>query len=209
MEDAAIPSSSSSTNLATDDDTVSSGSSVLVLFVGVRGAVGRIIRVAAAGATAVKLDAVAGAGDAIAFAGAAAGRIGGDAGWARAVGAAGAGEGWHVRVGIGVRVGILVDVGIAEAGGELVNGGLVVALGDDVGGLDWVVWLWALDVLWSDTTAAGDLLRGAARGALGGGGLAAARWDIKDVKLALSGWLKDGLLGWVVGAVVAVHDVLL
>ena len=187
---------------------MSSGSAVLLLGLGVRSAV-RVVRVAAAGATTVELDAVAGAGNAIAFAGAAAGRVRGHAGWGRAVGAARAGQGGHIRVGVRVDVGVvLVDVGTAKAGGELIDGGLGVALGADAGGLDWVVWLWALDVLTGDTTADGDLLGGAAGGALGRGGLGAAGWDIEDVELALGGWLEDGLLGWVMGAVVAIHDIL-
>lgn len=142
---------------------MSSGSAgVLLLSLGVGSAV-RVVRVSAACATAVKLDTVAGAGDAVAFAGAAAGRIRGHAGWGRAVGAAGAAQGWHIRLGVGfdVRV-ILVNVGIAEAGGKLINGSVVGTLGDDAGGLDWVVWLWALDVLTGDTTADGDLLGDAA-----------------------------------------------
>jgi len=204
-------SSRSSTHSATDDDAVTSGSAdALVLGVGVRGTAGLVIGVAAAGTATVELDAVAGAGDAVALARAAAGAIGGNAGWRGGVGAAGAGERWNVRLGVRVDVGLLVDVGIAEAGGELVNGGLGVALGNNVGGLDRVVGLWALDVGWADGTATRNVLGHAARGALGGiagRGLCAAGWDIEDVQLALGGWLKNGLLGWVMGAVVAIHDV--
>jgi len=181
----------------------SSGLGVFLLGVGAGLAV-----VTAAGAAAVKLDAVAGTGDAIALTGAAR-RTRGNAGWAGAVGAAGAGEGWDIRVNIRIVIGLLIDVGVAEAGGELIDGGLVVALGDDAGGLDWVVWLGALDVGGGDTAAMGNVLGGAARGALGvpGGGLAGASWHIEDVELALGGWLKNGLLGWVMCAVVPIHDV--
>jgi len=142
---------------------MSSGSAgVLLLSLGVGSAV-RVVRGSAACATAVKLDTVAGAGDAVAFAGAAAGRIGGHARWGRAVGAARAAQGWHIRLSIGVDVRVfLVNVGIAEAGGKLINGSMVGALCDDVGGLNWVVWLWALDILTCDTTANSDLLGDAA-----------------------------------------------
>jgi hypothetical protein len=173
-----------------------------------------IVRVAAAGTTAVELDAVTGAGNTVAFAGAGAG-VAGDAGWAGGVGGAGAGEGWDIGVvvGVGVRVRVVVDVGMTEAGGQLVDGGLSVVSTDEVGGLDWVVWLWALDLAWGDTTATGNLLGHAAWGALGGLGSAGRAagglggWDVEDVELAASGWLDDGLVGWIMGDVVSVHDV--
>jgi len=135
-----------------------------------RGRFARIlIRVSTAGTTTVELDAVTRAGNSVAFAGAGAGGRG-NAGWAGAVGGAGAGEGWDVRVVVRVRVGvgvIGVDVGLAEAGGQLVDGGLRVVSTDEVGGLDWVVWLWALDLARGDTTATGNLLGHAAGAALG------------------------------------------
>lgn len=94
--------------------------------------------------------------------------------------------------------------------GELVDGDVAVSL-DDMGGLDWVVRLWALDLGWgawtTDWDIAGDAA-GAARAAfLCAGGLGLGSWDIEDVELALSGWLEDGLVGWVVCAVVPIHDV--
>jgi len=127
-----------------------------------------LIRVSAAGSTTVELDAVTRAGNSVAFAGAGAGG-GGNAGWGRAVGGAGAGEGWDVRVVVGVILGVGVDVGSAEAGSQLLDGGLSVISTDEVGGLDWVVWLWALDLAWGNTTATGNLLGHAAGAALGAG----------------------------------------
>jgi hypothetical protein len=179
----------------------------------IRGA-GILIRVSAAGSTTVELDAVAGAGDAVAFAGAGAG-VAGDAGWAGAVGGAGAGEGWDIGVvvGVRVRVRVVINVGIAEAGGQLLDGSLSVVSTDEVGSLDWVVWLWALNLAWGDTTATRNLLGHAAGRALGwldGAGGAAGRlgsWDIEDVELAASGWLDNGLVGWIMGDVISVHDV--
>jgi hypothetical protein len=77
--------------------------------------------------------------------------------------------------------------------------------------LDWVVWFWRLDLGWgawaTDWDFAGNTA-GATRAALfGARGLGLGSWDIEDVELALSGWLEDGLVGWVVCAVVPVHDV--
>jgi hypothetical protein len=96
--------------------------------------------------------------------------------------------------------------------GELIDGGAAVAL-DEVGGLDWVVWLWGLDLGWGAWAALGYILGHAARAAgavlLGAGGLGLGGWDIENVELALGGWLEDGLVGWVVRAVVPIHDVVI
>lgn len=126
------------------------------------------VGVSTSGTTTVELDAVSRAGDSEAFAGADAGGAG-DGRWAGAGGAAGAGQGWDVRVNVGVVVGrvFVVEVGVSEALSELVNSDVAVSL-DNVGGLNWVVWLWALDLGWrawaTDWDIAGDAA-GAARAA--------------------------------------------
>ena len=162
-----------------------------------------LIGVAAAGATAVEKDAVAGAGNSVAFAGAAAGGAG-HGGWG-ASGAAGAGEGWDVAVGIGVVIGLIVDLDLLEAGGELVErGGLA---GDDVLGLTGPVWAGRDDARGRDGTALGDglgLRAGVAAGLDGGGGSG----NIEDVQLAASRGLDGVLLGGIVGDVVAIEDAL-
>jgi len=87
---------------------------------------------------------------------------------------------------------------------------LVIALGDDVGGLHRIVGLRGLDLRGRDATAVWDFLRHAARGAFGtvaGGSLGAAVGHVEDVELALSSRLEDGFLSWVVSAVVPIHDV--
>jgi len=185
------------TNLSTDDDAMAAGG-LLVDNLVIRLRVALVIGTTAAGATAVEEDAVAGAGDAVALARAGAGGAG-DGAWA---GAAGAGQRWDVRLVVGVILGVgLVKAGHAEAGGELVDGGL----GAEMGSLDWVVWLWALNLRWRDTTATDNILGHAAGGALDLGGLGG--WDIEDVELAAGGWLNNGCVSWVVGNVVPIHDV--
>lgn len=158
------------THLVADDDTMAAGGpDFAVLLLGVGGAAGRLIgeRVSASLSAAVELDAVAGAGDAVAFAAAAAGDIRG-AGRAGAVGAARGCKRWNIGVGIGVVVGfLLVEVGIAEACGECVDGGMVTALGDDVGSLHGVVWLRGLDLRGRNGAAAGNVLGHTAGLALG------------------------------------------
>jgi hypothetical protein len=199
-----------SSHLVADDNTVAAGGAALVAGLLIRGAALGVGE-SAAGSTAVELDAVARAGDAEAFAWADAGGAG-DAWWAGAGGAAGAGQGWNVRFGVGVVVRwvLVVEVGISKALGEFINGDVAVTL-DDMGGLNWVVWLWGLDLGWgawaTDWDIAGNTA-GAARAALlCAWGLGLGSWDIKDVELALGGWLEDGLVGWVVCAVVPIHDV--
>lgn len=147
---------------------MSAGSASLVaLLFGVRRA--RIlIRVSASGTTTVELDAVTRAGNTVSFARARA-RCAGHAGWAGAVGGAGAGERWYIAISIrvGIRFGVGVDVCMAEASGQLIDGGLRVICGDEVGGLDWVVWLWALDLRGRNSAASGNFLGHAAGAALG------------------------------------------
>jgi hypothetical protein len=189
---------------------VAAGSAALVAGLFIRwAALG--VGVSAACSTAVELDAVARAGDTVAFAWADAGRAR-DAGWAGAGGAAGAGQGWNVRVDVGVviRWVFVVEVGISKALGEFINGNIAVTL-NNMGGLNWVVWLWGLDLRWGAWAADWDFsgnTAGAARAALlGAWGLGLGSWDIENVELALGGWLEDGLVGWVVCAVVPIHDV--
>lgn len=207
------------THLVTaDNDSVAAGSATLVIILRLAGAV-ELVRVAASGTSTVELDATTGTGDAVAFA-SAAGRSAGDGAWGAGVGAAGAAgaERWDVgadiRVRVGVGFGVRVDVGAGELGGELFESWGSEGLGADHAGLLWLVWLWGNDlglVQWAtlgDTTVgahAARVARGLGGGGLGSGGLAGG--DVKGVELAASGWLRDGVAGWVVGDVVAVDDV--
>lgn len=203
--------------VAADDDAVAAGGALAVVILRLRRAV-RAIRVSAAGATTVELDAVASAGDAVAFAGAARGSDGAWAGRSRAAGAARA-EGRDVGISIGVRVAVVGGVGDllgSELLGELFEGGWVrELLGADAASLCGLGWLWALDlgaVEWAalgDTTVGGDAAGSASLlGGAGGGGLSSlASWNIEGVQLAAGGWLSDGLAGWVVRDVVTVDDV--
>ena len=70
-----------STHLGADNHAVTAGSVGLLHVFLIRSAIGGVIAVAAARASAVELDTVARAGDAIALAAAAAGRIGRHAAW--------------------------------------------------------------------------------------------------------------------------------
>jgi len=100
---------------------------------------------------------------------------------------------------------------VAKASGELVDGGLRVVGSDKMSSLDRVVWLRRLDLGWGDTTAPWDFLGHAARRtgtALGLGILGLGGWNIEDVELAASGRLDNGLMSWVMGDVVAVHDII-
>jgi len=148
-----------SNNLVADDNTLAAGGLLLVNVLVLGGAVLRVLRVAAAGATTVELDAVTSAGDAEAFAGAAgAGRA--DAGGAGAVGGA-AGEGWDIRVIIGV---IRVHVLLGKAAVELLKGGLVVLGVDDLAGLAGALGLGGSDARGRKSAALGN---GTSRGAAG------------------------------------------
>jgi hypothetical protein len=155
---------------------------------------------AAALTTAVKLDTIAGASDAVAFAAA----VRGNAGWGGASGGAGRGQRWHgavrlaVRLVILLKLGLVLDGGLAEAGGQSGKGSLGVLLLDDVAGLAWASWLWGLDL------ASGSGLWDLAGSAAGGLGLLGS-WDIDDVELAAGGWLDGELDGGVVRDGVSVH----
>ena len=198
-------------HLLADNHALTAGRAGLVLVLGLRGALG-VGGGVASGATTVELDAGAGAGDAVALA-CAAGRGRGDRAWGAAVAAAGA-ERWDIRVGIGVAVavGLVAEVCSAELGGKGLDGWVrELLLGDLASGMG-LGWSWALDLRGIERAALGDLSSAGAacmaRGlgcSLNGGGLGS--WDVEDVELAASGWLGDGLAGWVVRDVVAVDDV--
>lgn len=187
--------------LCADDDALAAGRLLLVHVLVLGRAVLGVVRVSASRTSAVKLDTVTSTGDAKALACAAAATRANTAGRAR-VGGAG-GEGWDVGVVVGVvRVGL--DGLGGEAGVELSKGGLVVLGVDDLAGLAGALGLGGNDALWAEGTALGDgsvaLVGRAGRRGLGG-------WDVDDVELAASGGLGGVLLGWVVGDVVAVNDV--
>jgi len=78
--------------------------------------------------------------------------------------------------------------------------------------LDWVVWQWALDLGRRDTSASGNLFGVTARAPRATAGLcrlglALGSWNIEDVELAACSWLHNMLVGWVMGNVVPIHDV--
>jgi len=217
-------------HLVADDDAVAAGAVGDVLVLG-GGAVRVVVGVAAAGATAVDLDAVTLAGDAVALTGARAavrgggavagqGRVGrGAVGAVRDAGAGGGGGG-GAEVGDDV---LLVEASGAEAGGKLLNGLLVAEVGiEDVAGGVGSHGLGSNDLRGRERAALGDVAgalggagalvlggrlgRGLAGGRLGGlGGLVLG--DVEDVELAAGGGLDSGGLAGVVGDVVAVDDV--
>lgn len=135
---------------SSDDNTVAAGASGDVLLFLIRRAARVGLVITAAGSTAVKLDAIARAGDAISLARAAQGRSGvvtEGAGWGAGVGAAGDagadGRWWAGRVLVVI---ILVNGGRAEAGSQLLDcWGGIVGLEDVLGGV-WRDWLWRLDL---------------------------------------------------------------
>jgi hypothetical protein len=206
----------------------------LVLLLGLADDAGAVRVIAAAGTSAVKLDALSFAGDTVALAGAGgAVRVG-----SAVAGEAGAGGGAVGAVGQGraggrdwgraeVGEGILVDVGVAEAGSELLNVVLVVVGVQDVLGAAGSHGLGSLDLGDGQGAALGDVgstagtlgvLGGGLAGRLGGGlggrlgvlgrlGRGLASGDIEDVQLAASGGLSGELDGRVVGNVVAIDDV--
>lgn len=192
------------------------------LLVALARALAALVRVAAPGALAVQLDAVAAAGDAVALAGAAAaGALAGDGRRRRGAAAAAAAgaERRHVRVGLGLGLVVLLvvrgELDGGELGGELLVrvGGRVVA-GEDLARLAWLDGLGRLDLRRGQSAALGDVGGDAARGALGL--LLVARGvlgllaggDVERVQLAAGGRLDDMVLCWVVRDVVAVDDVL-
>jgi len=151
-----------------------------------------------AGTTTVELDAVALAGDTVSLTRAVGGaRGGGKAG--RAAGRDGAIHGWAGVVLI-IRV---LEGRLGEAGGELVDGWLLVVGVDDVEYLVGLLGLGRDDLgsgaaLWDLDGLAGWL-------GLGSGG--ANSRDIEDVQHAAGGGLLGGGLGGVVGDVVPIDDV--
>lgn len=138
-------------HLGADDDTLAAGGLLLVDVLVLGGAV-RVVGVSAAVTSAVELDAVTRAGDAVAFAGAARAGTGDGAGTA-GVGGAG-GEGWDIRGIIGVVLGVIrVNVLLGEAAVELLESGLVVLGVDDLAGLAWALGLGSDDALWGEGSA--------------------------------------------------------
>jgi hypothetical protein len=194
-----------------DNDAVAAGRLLVddLVNLGVGIAVGRVVGEAAAGTTAVELDAVTSTGDSVAFAGAA-GAGAGDAGRGAGVGRAG-GERWNIGVVVGVEVAVIrVEGGPRESGGKLLKRLSGVLAIDDLAGLVWAVGLGGNDPGGRERAALGDG-GGAdwARAAGRGGGLSrgALGWDVEDVELAASGGLGGVRLGGVVRDVVAVNDV--
>jgi hypothetical protein len=202
-------------HLSADDNTLAAGGLVLVDVLVLGRAVGRVIRVSAAGASAVEPDAVTGAGDAEAFARAAAG-AGADAARRRRVGRAGS-ERWDIRLLIGIVVGLVLglvvgDGLVRELVGEGLEGSLVVLAVDDLASLVGTFGPGSDDPGGRQRAALGDRGSADAAGVAGGllgrrGGLGGLSWDIEDVELAASGGLGGVLLGGIVGNVVAVNDV--
>jgi len=99
---------------------------------------------------------------------------------------------------------------VSETCSELVDGRSRIVCGYEVCGLDWIVWLWGLDLRGRDTTATGNFYGHAAGVALGGAGdgLGLGGWDVEGIELTASSWLNNRWVGWVVGDVVPVHDVI-
>jgi hypothetical protein len=205
----------SKSRLLADDDTLAAGGALgVVLILGLGRALGRV-RVAAAGATAVELDAGAGTGDAVALT-CAAGRSAGDRRRCAGAGTAGS-EGWDVRVGVRVILGVLLRVVRlvnrrgGEPGGELFDGRAGEGLGTQSGAGMGLLWLGRLDLGWAEGAALGDIrdATGRADGLLSGsggdGGLATG--NVEDVEFAASSGLDDRVTGGVVRDVVAVNDV--
>lgn len=163
-----------------DVDGMAAGLVLLLLVLGVARAVGAV---AAAGTTAVELDAVALAGDAVALAGAGGavgvgGAVAGERGRGRRAvgavgqGAAGGGDGRGAEVGEDV---LVIDAGGAEAGGELIDLLVVVVVRvQDVLGRVGRHGLGGLDLRSGQGAALGDLdgegAAGARRGLVLGGG---------------------------------------
>lgn len=181
-----------------DDHAVAAGAGgdgLVLLVADVALAVGAVVVVATSGAAAVELDTVALAGDAVSLAGAGAavgagGAVAGHGGAGRgAVGAvgqgrAGGGDGRGAEAGDDV---VVLETGAAEAGGELLEGLVVVVVGvqDVLGGVG-SHGLGGLDLGDGERAALGDVgravargsvrvLGGVARGALGAGRLGAGR----------------------------------
>jgi hypothetical protein len=187
---------------AADNDSVAAGgggADILILGVG---AAGIGILVATDAATAVDLDAVTLAGDAIALAAAVGAGVahGGDGRRGRAAGA-GRRDGRAGQLGVVIR-----EIGIGESGGELVNGdgGGEVGLAELTGSIG-LGGLGVLDPRGRESTADGDVGGAALAWAGCGGG---PTGDIEDVELAAGGGLDGELGSGVVRDVVSIDDVL-
>nr|POE66119.1 hypothetical protein CFP56_54381 [Quercus suber] len=206
------------TALLADDDTLAAGGAGDVLGLGPGRAV-RLVRIAAARATAVELDAGARTGDAVAFAGAAGGGAGRDRGWGRRVRTAGAAraERGHVGVVVAVVLGCVLlgflligDLVTGEFGGELLDGRVGESLATYGAGLVRLDRPGVIDERWGERAALGHVgLADAARmtGRLAARGL--GRGDVEGVELAAGGGLDDMLAGGVMGDVVPVDDVVI
>jgi len=161
---------------------------------------------AAAGATAVELDALSSTGDSVALA-----RARGSHGrGGRAVGAGGArGERRNIgAVRVIVRVVILGVEGLSsEAGVEGLEGGLGVVTSNDVGSLAGALGLGGADGRGRDGATLGNDAGVTAGGALGLGRGGLGSGNIEDVELAASGGLDGVLAAGVVGDLVAVEHV--
>jgi hypothetical protein len=174
------------------------GADVLILGVGAAG-VG--IVVATDAATAVDLDAVTLAGDAVALAAAVGAGVahGGDGRRGRAAGA-GRRDGWagELRVVIG-------EIGIGESGSELLNGdgGGEVGLAELTGSIG-LGGLGVLDPGGRESTAHGDVGGAALAWAGRSGGRTG---DVEDVELAAGSGLDGEVGGGVVRNVVSIDDV--
>jgi hypothetical protein len=188
---------------ATADNSSSAGTDLtdlLLIRLLLRRAVRRVITISALLSTTVKLDAVTLAGDAIAIASARRGRgvgegaEGGSAGGAGDI-RSGDGRGWGS--------GEAVKGSLLELGSDVIDlwGDGVISFTDLAGGIG-LGGLWADDAGGRDGAALGDLAGGALGGG-SGGGLGA----VEDVQGAAGGGLLGEGLGWVMGDVVAVHDV--
>lgn len=217
-------------DLSADDDAVAAGRGGDLLVIGRAARVGLV---STSGSSAVELDAVTSTGDTVTLARALGiAEVGERAGgrWGRGVGAAGEagadGRWWRH----GELVVVFINSGGAEAGGEFLNGGCAVVGGQDVLGRGWVDWLGRLDLGNGEWASLGDIggeagafaagFSSAGRGVLGGGGgLGRALggrglgrllgWDIEDVQNTAGGGLGGGGLGWVVGDVVTINDIVI
>jgi hypothetical protein len=196
-----------SRSVANDNALAAGGAGDIVVFAVIRGARG-LLRVAADGTAAVKLDAVALAGDAVALAGA--------DGRGAVVAACWDGRGARgdIRPNEGrsrVVVGV-VEGGSRKARGELLNGGrLAVVSLDYVTGLVGLDWLGRLDLRGAEGAALGNLwlggLGGLAGPLLGLGGRFAGR-DIEDVQVTAGRGLDGRGLRAIVHDMVAIDNII-
>jgi hypothetical protein len=190
--------------------TAHGSTSPAVFLIAVRlGAAGlrRLSDIAAAATTAVELDAVALASDAVSFTAADRGgwvthrRQGRGRGAARRPGRQGRADGAGRAVGVRVLIG---HAGAGKAVGQVLHGGSKVGLPDlsrsvGFGGLG------VVDLGWRQSSALDDVVGTSARL---GSRVALATGDIEDVELAASGGLNGVFDGGVMRDVVSIHDIL-